>query len=165
MMNWADWTILAIIAISCLFSIRRGFVREALSLVTWVAAFMVARMFAAPMTEILLPYIETPSLRVAAAFASLFIATLVVGALIGQLITMLIQATGLSATDRLLGIAFGAARGGLVVVVLIMLAGQTPAINDPWWRESQLIPHFALMEAWTREVAGDVAELIWNAGR
>jgi membrane protein required for colicin V production len=78
---------------------------------------------------------------------------------------MLIQATGLSATDRLLGIAFGAARGGLVVVVLVMLAGQTPAVDDPWCRESQVIPHFALMEAWTKEVAGDVADLIWNAGR
>ncbi|WP_372832047.1 CvpA family protein [Pontibacterium sp.] len=164
-MNWADWVILAIIAISCLFSVRRGFIREALSLVTWVAAFMVARTFSGPMIELLQPYIETPSIRVAAAFASLFIVTLIVGALIGQLFTMLIQATGLSATDRLLGIAFGAARGGLVVVVLVMLAGQTPAVDDPWWRESQLIPHFALMEAWTKEVAGDVADLIWNAGR
>ncbi len=165
MMNWADWVILAIIAISCLFSLRRGFVREAISLVTWVAAFMVARTFSAPMTEILQAYIQTPSLRVAAAFASLFIVTLVVGALIGQLIGMLVSVTGLTATDRVLGIAFGAARGGLVVVLLVMLAGATPAINDPWWNESQLIPHFVLMEAWTKDVASEVADVIWNAGR
>jgi len=164
-MNWADWAIVAIIAISCLFSVRRGFVKEALSLLTWVAAFMVARTFVTPMTEILQPYIETPSLRVTAAFASLFIVTLIVGALIGQLFGMLVEATGLSATDRMLGIAFGAARGGLIVVVLVMLAGETPAAQDSWWRESQLIPHFALMEAWTRDVAGEVADLIWNAGR
>ncbi|MGB0467798.1 MAG: CvpA family protein [Pontibacterium sp.] len=164
-MNWADWTILAIVAISCLFSVRRGFVKEAISLVTWVAAFMVARMFSAPMIELLQPYIVTPSLRIAAAFAILFLVTLVVGALIGQLIGMLISATGLSATDRVLGIVFGAARGGLVVVLLVMLVGQTPAVNDLWWNESQLIPHFVLMEAWTRDMAGDIADLILNAGR
>lgn len=164
-MNWADWTIIAIIAISSLFSLKRGFVREAISLVTWVAAFVIARMFSAPMVELLQPYIETPSLRLAAAFSSLFIITLIVGALIGQLVGMLVAATGLSATDRVLGIAFGAARGGLVVVLLVMMAGSTPAVNDIWWKESQLIPHFVLMESWTREVASEVTDTIWNAGR
>lgn len=164
-MNWADWTIIAIIAISGLLSLKRGFIREALSLASWVAAFIVARLFTAPLAMVLQDYIHTPSARIATAFAILFLATLIVGALVSALIVALVQATGLSSTDRILGIGFGVARGALVVVVMVALLGVTPAIEDPWWHESQLIPHFIQMESWTRAVAQDVVQALWNVGR
>ncbi|MGH1432240.1 MAG: CvpA family protein [Neptuniibacter sp.] len=164
-MNWADWTILGIIGISSLISLRRGFAKEALSLLTWVTAFVVARIFSQPLSVVLEPYIETPSVRVSAAFAILFIAILVLGALINKLVSTLVDATGLTGTDRVLGMGFGAARGGLVVVVIVVLIGMSPAVNDLWYRESQLIPHFAMMEAWTKDIASDIGRLIWNAGR
>ncbi len=164
-MNWADWTIIAIIAISGLFSLKRGFVKEALSLASWVAAFIVARLFTAPLSLVLQDYIEMPSARVAVAFAILFLATLIVGALISALIVALVQATGLSSTDRILGIGFGLARGALLIVVLVALLGITPAIQDPWWHDSRLIPHFIQMESWTRDLAQDVVRAIWNVGR
>lgn len=164
-MNWADWTILTIVGISSLFSLQRGFAREALSLVTWLSAFIIARLFYQSLSVLLEPFIQTPSVRLAAAFAILFIAALVVGVLVNKLIGALVEATGLSATDRILGIGFGAARGGLIIVAIVALIGMTPAINDRWFQESQLIPHFVLMEAWTKDVAGDVGRLIWNAGR
>ncbi|WP_299176959.1 CvpA family protein [uncultured Neptuniibacter sp.] len=164
-MNWADWTILTIIAVSSLFSLKRGFVREALSLVTWVSAFIVARLFSQSLAVLLESYIETPSVRLVAAFAILFIATLIVGVLVNKLVGALVDATGLSATDRILGIGFGAARGGLIIVAIVALIGMSPAVNDRWFQESQLIPHFVLMEAWTKDVAGEVGRLIWNAGR
>ncbi len=164
-MNWADWTIIAIIAISGLFSLKRGFVREALSLATWIAAFIVARLFTAPLATLFEHSIETPSARLAVAFAILFLATLIVGALISALIAALVQATGLSSTDRILGVGFGIARGGLLIVVLVALLGITPAVEDPWWHESQLIPHFLKMESWTRDLAQDVVRAIWNVGQ
>jgi len=163
-MNWADWVIIAILAISALFSIRRGFVKEALSLVTWVSAFVVARLFSGAMAVVLEKYIETPSIRIASAFALLFVIMLILGAIISNLFEMLVNATGLSATDRVLGMGFGVVRGGLVVVVLVALAAQTPAIEDEWWGQSQLIPHFALMESWTRDVASDIGQVIWQVG-
>ncbi|WP_415891802.1 CvpA family protein [Neptuniibacter sp. PT8_73] len=163
-MNWADWTILSIIAISSLMSLRRGFVREALSLITWVTAFIVARLFSQSLSVLLEAYIQTPSVRLVAAFAILFIATLVVGVMINKLIAALVEATGLSATDRILGIGFGAARGGLIIVAIVALIGMSPAVEDRWFKESQLIPHFVLMEAWTKETASEVGRLIWNAG-
>jgi membrane protein required for colicin V production len=163
-MNWADWVILAILAISALFSLRRGFVKEALSLVTWVCAFMVARLFSGALAVILENYIETPSVRIATAFGLLFVLMLIAGAIISNLFELLINATGLSATDRVLGMGFGIARGGLVVVVLVALAAQTPAKEDEWWGQSQLIPHFVLMETWTRDIASDVGQVIWQVG-
>jgi len=163
-MNWADWVIIAILAISALFSIRRGFVKEALSLVTWVSAFIVARLFSGAMAVVLEKYIETPSVRIASAFALLFVIMLILGAIVSNLFEMLVSATGLSATDRVLGMGFGIVRGALVVVVLVALAAHTPAIEDEWWDQSQLIPHFALMESWTRDVASDIGQVIWQVG-
>lgn len=164
-MNWADWTILAIVGISGLFSIKRGFVKEALSLVTWITAFIIARLFTDALATVLANYIQTPSFRIASAFGILFIMTLIVGALVSNLVGLLVQATGLSGTDRILGMGFGLARGALLVVIIVALLGGTPAVQDAWWQGSQLIPHFVLMETWSRDVAKEVGQLIWDAGR
>lgn len=164
-MNWADWVVVAVIVVSALISLRRGFVKEALSLVTWVAAFVVARVFTDNLSVLLADYIDTPSARVIAAFAILFILTLIVGALINKMIGMIIEATGLSGTDRLLGMVFGLARGGLLVVVLVALLGMSPVVQDRWWKESMLIPHFALMEDWTRNLASDASDVIMSIGQ
>ena len=164
-MNWADWVIIAVITVSALISLRRGFVKEALSLVTWVAAFVVARLFTDNLSALLASYIDTPSARVVAAFVLLFVATLFTGALINKLIGMLIEATGLSGTDRVLGMVFGIARGGLIIVVLVALLGMTPVIQDRWWQQSTLIPHFAVMEEWTQNVASETSDLILNIGQ
>jgi membrane protein required for colicin V production len=163
-MNWADWVIVALIAVSALISLKRGFVKEALSLLTWVAAFIIARLFADQLSVLLSGYIETPSARVVAAFVLLFVVVLFTGALVNNLIGMLIRATGLSSTDRVLGMAFGIARGCILVVVAVALLAMTPVIQDRWWSESSLIPHFRLMEHWTRQVASETSDLIMNVG-
>lgn len=95
--------ILAIIAISSLISLKRGFVKEALSLLTWIIAGAVAWMFGGSLSQYLEAYIQTPSARVIAGCAILFVATLLVGAMINFLIGELIRVTGLSGTDRFLG--------------------------------------------------------------
>jgi membrane protein required for colicin V production len=164
-MNWADWTIIGIVVISGLFSLRRGFMKEALSLATWVAAFIVARLFGEALASVLVDYIQTPSFRIVTSFAILFVLTLIVGALLSNLVEMLVHATGLSSTDRILGMGFGIVRGGLIVVVIVALLANTPAVQDIWWNQSQLIPHFVLMENWTKEIATEVGQVIWNAGR
>jgi membrane protein required for colicin V production len=163
-MNWADWVIVALIAVSALLSLKRGFVKEALSLVIWVAAFIVARLFADRLSAVLASYIDTPSARVVAAFVLLFVAVLFIGALINNLIGMLIKATGLSSTDRVLGMGFGIARGCILVVVAVALLAMTQVKQDRWWAQSTLIPHFQMMESWTRQVAGETSDLIMNAG-
>jgi membrane protein required for colicin V production len=74
--TWVDWAILAVIAISALISLSRGFVKEALSLLTWIIAGAVAWMFGGALAQYLENYIETPSARVIAGCAILFVATL-----------------------------------------------------------------------------------------
>lgn len=163
-MNLADGLILLVIIISALLSLRRGFIREAFSLVTWIAAFIIARLLG-PGLEILLEgVIAMPSARAAAAFGLLFAATLVVGALINHLLGELVRVTGLSSTDRMFGMAFGAVRGVLLVVVLVAL-GRHIFGEDPWWQDSVLVPWFSALEDWTRDVAARLVNFILGFGK
>jgi membrane protein required for colicin V production len=150
--TWVDWAIVAIVAISALISLSRGFVKEALSLVTWIIAGAVAWMFGGSLSEYLAGYIQTPSARVIAGCAIMFVATLIVGAMINYLIGELVRVTGLSGTDRFLGMAFGAARGVLLVVVAVGLLSLGPVQQDEWWKQSQLVPKFLLVADWSKNL-------------
>jgi len=141
-MNWADICILSIIAISLIVSVFRGFVKEVLSLLAWVAAFWVAATFAARASKLLEPYLTIPTARMVLAFIALLIASLLVCGLVNHLIAKLIDKTGLSGTDRLLGAAFGLARGIAIVMIAVLAAGLTQASGEPWWQESRVLPVF-----------------------
>lgn len=150
--NWVDWSILALIAISGLISLTRGFVREALSLLVWAVAGAVAWLYGGALATHLEAYIELPSARVIAGCAILFVLTLMVGALLTHLLGMLVQATGLSGTDRLLGMIFGVARGALLVVVVVGLLSLAPVQQDPWWQQSKLLPDFLMIADWSKNL-------------
>ncbi|WP_417544168.1 CvpA family protein [Marinobacter sp.] len=152
---WIDWVIIALIAISTLISLKRGFVKEALSLVTWVGAFILARTFHPQMQALLESTVETPLVRLIAAFAILFFGTLIVGAIINNMIGHLVRATGLSATDRVLGMGFGLLRGLVVVIVAIAFIRYTPLAQDTWWRTSVMIDRLGVVEDWSRRTFGD----------
>lgn len=161
-MVWVDIVIPVIIAISALFSLMRGFVREALSLVGWLAAFWIALTFAKNLADLFLGGIATPSLRIVVAFTILFVATLVLAALINHLASQLVKRTGLTGTDRMIGMIFGVVRGVVVVCVLVLLAGMTPMPQDPWWKESLMIGQFQHLAVWLQksvapEIAGGLA--------
>lgn len=141
-MIWVDFAIIGIIALSAVIGLARGFIREVLSLAIWVVAVFAAWTFHRPLAEQLTPWLSTPSVRIGVAFIILVLVVLILGAILGQILTTLIETTGLTGTDRLLGVVFGAARGALLVAVLVYLAALTPMPEDPWWKESQLIGHF-----------------------
>lgn len=147
MFNWADWAIIVVLAISSLISLKRGFVKEALSLAIWVIALIVAYLFSPMLAPMLSAQIESPSLQQMAAFTGLFIATLLVGGAVNYLLATLIKATGLSGTDRLLGVLFGTVRGMVIIMVIVLyLPKLVPVNEDAWWQQSALIPHFLRFE-------------------
>jgi len=137
-MNWLDGILLAVIVISALISLVRGFVREVLSLVVWVAAFWVSVRYTEALAAYAQPYLASPTLRLIAAFAVLFIATLLVGALLNYMASVLVLKTGLSGTDRALGVVFGGLRGLLIVALLVLLAGLSAVPRESWWQRSLL---------------------------
>src|SRR5690625_965984 len=105
-MTWVDFAILGIIAISAILALFRGFVREALSLATWLLAIWIALVFARPASTFLDGFIHSASLRLAIAYVGLFILTLIVGVLVNHLAGKLVKVSGFSGTDRMLGVLF-----------------------------------------------------------
>ena len=128
---------------------------------TWVAALWVAMLYFGDFSSYLAQWIETPSVRRWAAFAILFVVTVIAGGVVNFLVGKLVEKSGLSATDRALGMVFGVARGAVIVAVLVMLAGLTSVPQDPWWSESLLLAHFQNMAMWLRSfLPASIAENI-----
>ncbi|MDO8312223.1 MAG: CvpA family protein [Sideroxyarcus sp.] len=131
-----DFAVIAIIALSALLGWWRGFMYELFSLIGWIAAYVVARTF----SSLVLPYIPeavgAENIRSAAAFAALFIVTLIVGAIAAWLLARLAKFAGLGGMDGKFGAMFGVARGILIVLALVWLGGLTVLPQKPWWRDA-----------------------------
>ncbi|MBL7003141.1 MAG: CvpA family protein [Gammaproteobacteria bacterium] len=158
-MVWVDLVIVGIVLVSALISLFRGFVKESISLATWILAGVIAVRYMDVMANLLEGSIESVTIRMAAAFAVLFIVTLIVGAIINFVVSQMVNKTGLGGTDKVLGMVFGFARGILIVVMIVLLAGLTPMPEEPWWQESLLIEHISSISVWIREfLPQDLAE-------
>ncbi|MEW6444843.1 MAG: CvpA family protein [Pseudomonadota bacterium] len=147
-----DLVLLGIIAFSALISILRGFMKEMISLLSWVAAFVVSIFYAAHLAPFMPASMDMPSMRLAASFLILFILTLIVGGIINAVVGLLVKKTGLSGSDRSIGVVFGLVRGVFLVSVLILLGSLTPMPQDPWWKESQVIQHLTSVALWMRDL-------------
>jgi membrane protein required for colicin V production len=161
---WIDVVILALIVLSAILSLFRGFVREAVALITWLVALWVAMAFYEDLAAILSQWISLPSAQRITAFAVLFICVLLLGAIVNFLASKLVNKTGLTGTDKLLGIVFGVARGGVIVAILVLLAGLTPLPQDPWWQDSQMLGYFQELAMWMRSyLPNEIADNITYA--
>ena len=147
-MNWPDYAILGTILISILVGALRGFMKEVFSLLVWAAAFTIAYLYADNVSELMVSHVSLPSARTAMGFAGLFVVVLLIGGLLNYLLGRLVESTGLSGTDRLLGGIFGAARGLVLVIVVLLVAGFTPIPADPWWKDSQVIQRLLPVTDW-----------------
>lgn len=150
-MSWFDMAILAVILISALISLVRGFVKESISLATWLLAGFIALSYYLALADMLTPYIDSPTITQVVSFSVLFLATLIVGAIINFMVSQLVTKTGLSGTDKTLGIIFGAARGVLIVSMIVLFAGLTPMPSESWWQESIMVDHFLKVAIWIKD--------------
>lgn len=138
-MTTLDLIVLGIVAFSAFLGLMRGLTREALSLGAWILAFLLSKELA-PMIAPLLPGIETPSLRHAAALVVVFVAILILASLAGAVLSGLVNLAGLTAYDRILGVLFGVLRGLIAVVGLTLLAGLTALPKTKAWHDAWLRP-------------------------
>lgn len=131
-----DWVFLAVLAASLLLGAWRGLVYEVLSVLSWLAAFVLAQ-WLGPEVAAWLPMAGAAEpLRFAAGFALVFIATVFAGGLLAWATKKMIEAVGLRPVDRTLGAAFGLVRGGVLLLALAVVVHMTPLRNDAWWTES-----------------------------
>ena len=132
-----DWVFIGILAISMVMGAWRGLVFEVLSLLSWLAAFVLAQWFA-PQAAHWLPMAgASESIRYAAGFVVVFVVAIFAGGLLAFIAKKLIAAVGLSPADRMLGALFGIARGVVIVLACAVVVGMTPLHSMAVWQESQ----------------------------
>ncbi len=149
--TWVDYFIVIVIVFSTLISLMRGFISEAISLLTWIIAVILAFKFSQVLSDRLAGMIHNPSVRFFVSFIIVFLIVLILGSIISHLLSSLVRSTGLSGTNRLLGTVFGFARGILLVAIFILFAGMTSVVRESWWQSSYLIPYFHDIVAWLQQ--------------
>ena len=104
--------------------------------------------FAPRVSELLQTHLQSNMLRYLIAFFALFLAVFIIGIIANMTVHRLINITGLTIVDRVLGIVFGSARGLIAVGVILMFTSVTPMQNAPWATSSQLAPRFTPLVVW-----------------
>lgn len=137
-MNGFDLVVISILALSVLLGLMRGAVKEILSLVAWVLAFLLAKQFATAAAVFIPDFIGHPILRYLGGFFLVFVLILALAMLTGLLLTEMLKAFGLSVVDRVLGGVFGLLRGLAIATVLVLLAGLTQLPKTETWRHALL---------------------------
>ena len=137
-MTWLDYTVITIALLSALLGWWRGLVYEVLSLLGWVAAILVTRLFAPSAVPYMPAVLGTEAVRIVAAYAALFIGTLIIGGIMAWSLSKLVKFVGLGWIDGLLGVLFGMVRGVLIVLALVLAAGMTGLPKEPSWRNAWL---------------------------
>ena len=139
-MTGFDLGVLAIVALSTLFAFFRGVVRELIALASWIVGLGLALAFEDALAAMLPGFADTPAAKHVIAFALIFVAALVAGALAAYLLARIVHAVGLGFVDRFLGAAFGLARGVIIVVLAVLVAGLTTLPRHEWWQNAALGP-------------------------
>ena len=137
-MTLFDHAVLTITGFSVLLGVLRGFTREVIALASWGVAFVAASVYGGVLAPLLARQIADDSWRVLAAFVAVFFVVLIVMSLIALFLAKLIKSAGLGFEDRLLGSLFGLARGLLVILALVLLAGLTALPRQTVWKDAML---------------------------
>jgi membrane protein required for colicin V production len=144
-MSSTDWILLTVLAASMLVGAWRGLVYEVLSVMGWIAAFLLAQWLAPEVADKLPMQSSGETLRYAAAFVLVFIASVFAAGLVSALMKRLISAVGLRPVDRILGAVFGLFRGLILLLALSVVVHMTALQESEWWLESQGAPMLITM--------------------
>ncbi len=154
-MTPVDYTLLAIVAVSAVIGAFRGFLREIISLVTWLVALWAGWHYADLVAPHLVGVLAEEPVRTWVSRAAVVLGVLLVGTLVGAAASYFVRMTLFSGLDRFLGFVFGLLRGGIVLGVLAILGQVLEIDRAPWWRSSTLMPYAEVSADVIRRLVGD----------
>ena len=131
-----DWIILLLLLSSLALGAWRGLAYEVMSVLSWIAAFVLAQWLAADLAARLPMTGAGEAVRYAVAFLLIFVVSVFAGGLLATLVKKMFLAAGLQPADRALGALFGLLRGALILLAATLVIGMTPFRTAPWWQES-----------------------------
>lgn len=136
-MTPVDWILLAVLLASLLLGAWRGLVYELMSMLGWIAAFVLAQWWAPEVAARLPMSGSSEPVRYAAAFVLVFVAGAFAGGLLAWLTRKLVEAIGLRPVDRTLGAAFGLVRGIVLLLAAAVVMDMTPLKSSGEWQASR----------------------------
>ena len=139
-MTLFDYLVLFVLACSVIISTMRGLIKEILSLLSWVIAFLVANAYSDALAVLLPDVVPGRSGRLIVAFLALFIGVKLLMMLLNMAVDAMVRASGLSIVDRGLGGLFGLARGMLLVLAAVLICGTTALPEQPFWKQAVFSP-------------------------
>lgn len=149
--NWVDFTIIGIVFFSVIIGFFRGFLREAVSLIIWLSAVIIPFKFVDCMQAYLKTWIVSYTIRYAMTLVALFLAVFIIGIFLNMVIHALVSKSGLSITDRLLGVFFGTVRGLFIVAVLLTFVSVVNIQDSSELAQSRLVPEFKTIITWLNQ--------------
>ena len=154
-MTGADVLIVLVLLGSTIIGLLRGFVREAASLVFWVAAIWAAWKFGPLVEPHLGGVLADPAVAPWVGRLCVLVLVLLIGWVVGMLLSYLTRSLGLGVMDRVIGVLFGIVRG-MVLVGLLIIGGELLHLNqEEWWSRSKLVPYGETVGDWLRAMVGE----------
>lgn len=155
-----DYLLIAILVLSAVIGLFRGFVKEAISLLGWILAIWGAWRFGADVAALLPDFVDDGTVKIWAARLLVLIGVLFVSGLLSWLTSLLVEKTGLSGTNRMVGMVFGLARGVIFAGVAVYLLDVAGFDEESWWSESKLIPYVAPIAQKLNDLAAEGIEML-----
>jgi len=152
-MTTFDYILLGMLLVSGLVGVLRGLIREALSLVIWIAALWGAARFGPEAARLFTNLLDDALWQLWAGRLALFVGILFAGSVLAWIVTYFVRRSVITGTDRVLGMLFGIARGAVLAGILVLALDLGGFAAEPWWRESKLLPYAAAVGAELRNVA------------
>ncbi|MDI5934214.1 CvpA family protein [Halomonas kalidii] len=147
-LTWIDWIFLAVLAVTTLSGFLRGLIREALGLAAWIIALFAARLLAEPVADLLAGLIDNPDARLVLAFILVIFAVVLVCGIVIRMVHAAIEWVGMGLFNRLMGAAFGTAKGAAILVLGTILITLTPLAQLEAWQDAELRPSFEQLRDW-----------------
>ena len=147
-LNWVDYIIIGVVTLSVFTGLFRGFVKELIALCVWVIAIWLGVTYSEMLSPWVKPYFENKTACFAAGFVLILLATLFAGAIINAIFGLILRRTGLSGTDRVLGMGFGFVRGVFIVALVMVVLNMTSVGKEKYILQSDLYPHFQPIVGW-----------------
>ncbi|MCY4328572.1 MAG: CvpA family protein [Endozoicomonadaceae bacterium] len=161
--NWIDWLIIGLIVVSAMISLWRGFVREIFSVMIWLATTLAAWLFLEDFAALFSGWIDSYSVRITFAAIILIVMVLLISTVINMVVGKLISVSGLSGSDRLLGMFFGCFRGIVIATIFAGVVAYLPNTNAQWKNNSVLMPKFEQLAIWSQTlVKNKISPLIYD---
>lgn len=159
-LHWIDYAIIGVLTLSAITGLVRGFIKEVVALSVWIVAGWMSFVYAKPVSAWLGAYVHDKSAQVVLAYVVIVVGTLLIGGILNTMMSFIMHHSGLSGTDRLLGLGFGAVRG-IFVVALIMVVVRLSALPEEEYRtQSCLYNYFTPVVNWLYRYTPDLIKRV-----